>query len=172
MGRNGFTFPELAVVLAIVVFHAALLIPTLADMREEARRSLCARNLGVIGGALRRYEDDRGAMPNADTGSGSFRLLLEGDYLPDPDTLSCPSNPLEVDLDGGPEGTGYYVDSYTPPRRHPLRALAADRNLYGDWTENHGDDGFWRGRVVRRRWGRRGRWQRRPGGWCECGEHR
>ncbi len=136
-----FTLPELFLVLAVAALHAALLAPTLGTLREEARRSQCASNLRSVGSALRGYEDEHRTMPNADTGSESFRLLLEGGYLPERELLSCPSNPVYVDPELSSKAVSYYIDPQTPRERHPMRAVVADRNLDGDWTDNHGEDG-------------------------------
>ncbi len=119
------------VVAAVVALHGALMAPTLSGMREEARRIQCANNLLAIGNALVQYEDAAGAMPNADASSGSFQLLREGGYLPEKQILSCPSNSLDVDLTDWEGGMSYYIDPRTPHRRHPMRAVAADRNLDG-----------------------------------------
>ncbi len=102
-----FTFPEFLVVLAVLGLHAALVMPNLETIREEARRSACAGNLGQIGSALAMYERDNDAFPAAKTSSESFGLLLDGGYLPVPNVLSCPSNRVDIDLDGGPESISY-----------------------------------------------------------------
>ncbi len=141
MREKRFTFWEMSVVLVVLAVHAALLAPTLSRAREEARRSLCAVNLGQTGDALARYEHDNAVFPASDTSSATFRLLLEGGFLPDKQILSCPSNVVEVDLGGSLAGTSHYIDPRAPNKRHIMRALAADRNLYGDWTDNHGQDG-------------------------------
>ncbi len=148
-----FTLLELAAVAMVAALLAAVLAAGgLQRVREEARRAQCARNLGRLGLALERYEHEHGAMPEAATAAGSFRLLHAGGHLPDPELLSCPSNSVEVDVSearGGPGTVSYYYDSRTPHRRHPMRALAADRNSATDpddvpdpaWSINHGPDG-------------------------------
>ncbi len=139
--RYGFTLPELMAVFCILALHGALLAPTLRGAREEAHRVLCARNLGRVGSALRELELEREAMPASSTSSASFLQLMEEGYLPGAEILSCPSNSVDVDLQGGPEALSYYIDPRTPLLRHPMRAIAADRNLHGDWRDNHGPDG-------------------------------
>ena len=141
MQKKRFTSTELLAVTAAVALHAALLAPTLSGIREQARRSACANNLRQLGNALANCERDLDAFPEADTSSAVFRTLLEDGHLSGADILSCPSNPMDVDLEDWMEGMSYYVDPRTPRRRHPMRALAADRNLYGDWSDNHGEDG-------------------------------
>ncbi len=136
-----FTFPEMLAVTAVLALHAAFLAPALSSLREEARRSRCAGNLRHVGSALNFYEQEKDATPECDSSSGSFRQLLENNYLQNKNVLSCPSNSVAVDLDRGPGGISYYIDPRTPHHRHPMRAISADRNLYGDWTDNHGPDG-------------------------------
>ncbi len=79
--------------------------------------------------------------PNAETSSESFNPPLEAGFLSAPRILSCPSNPVDVDLDASPEGVSCCPDLPTPRRRHPMRTGVADRNLNGDWTDNYGSDG-------------------------------
>jgi len=63
-GRGGFTLIELLVVVAILVLLLAILIPGLKQVREHARRSVCATNLRGQGTALYAYQADwSGEMP-------------------------------------------------------------------------------------------------------------
>ncbi len=116
---------------------AAMLMPALTRAREQARKASCSSNLRQLGLTLTMYDHDNdGRMPTGATSGEVFRLLVEGNYLQNTLLLSCPSNPIdEVDFDD-PDGVGYYIDPDMPERRHPLRAIAADRPPR---DLNHGD---------------------------------
>ncbi len=144
MRRRIFTLVELLIVIGIIAVLAAMLMPALARARERARRASCMSNVGQIGYALAEYEVDEQAMPESFFTIESFRMLFDAGYLQAPQVLSCPSNSVDVDISeasGTPETVSYYMDPGTPYQRHPMRAVMADRNLDGDWTDNHGEDG-------------------------------
>ena len=55
---RGFTVIELLVVIGIIVILAAILLPVMLHVRESARRTQCASNLGQLGKALGMYASD------------------------------------------------------------------------------------------------------------------
>jgi len=117
--RRAFTILELLVVISIASILTAILMPTLARVREAAHRVQCASNLRQIGCALIDYSDDhRDRLPsleavqetaftasprfaegmalteaNGHGADGLGRLLLgpiSGPYLGTPAVLYCP----------------------------------------------------------------------------------
>jgi prepilin-type N-terminal cleavage/methylation domain-containing protein len=114
--RRGFTILELLVVISIVTILTAILMPTLAKVREAGERVQCASNMRQVACALIDYTDEnRDRLPTLnytseqsiaprfgeamalsdDTGrvpDGLGRLILgkNGGYLSDPRVLYCP----------------------------------------------------------------------------------
>jgi prepilin-type N-terminal cleavage/methylation domain-containing protein len=70
--RHGFTLVELLVVIGIVTLLAAIIMPSMATMKERARLVLCLNRLRQIGiGHLVAGSDNKGQLPYA-PGSDNF----------------------------------------------------------------------------------------------------
>jgi prepilin-type N-terminal cleavage/methylation domain-containing protein len=71
---RGFTLIELLVVIAIIAILASLLLPTLAQAKEEGRRTKCKSNLRQLGLSLMLYCSDNEDVPMR-------TVSPSGDYL-------------------------------------------------------------------------------------------
>jgi prepilin-type N-terminal cleavage/methylation domain-containing protein len=89
-GRGGFTLIELLVVIAIIAILAAILFPTFARARENARRTSCVSNLKQIGLAMMQYvQDSEGLYPvDQATARVTFPSLLQ---IQSEQLFLCPS---------------------------------------------------------------------------------
>jgi prepilin-type N-terminal cleavage/methylation domain-containing protein len=67
-GRSAFTLVELLVVIGIIAVLIALLLPTLASARDQARTMLCESNLRQLGLGFNMYaNDNKGNYPQNTT---------------------------------------------------------------------------------------------------------
>lgn len=125
MRRAGLTLVELLVVMSIVAFLAALLLPALHGSREQARATLCQANLRDLATALRAYDEENQRLPYGFGGprktlppgghAGNSTIDAQGWWwfnyvgeirhatLRDMNTLRCPSrqidgDPLKLDI--------------------------------------------------------------------------
>lgn len=104
MKRNGFTLPEMLVVVALVAIIAALLFPVFAGARRQAKARNCVSNLSQIYHAMSMYgEDNDGWVPPvapAKAKSGMNGYWYEGggrrwaeyvtSYSKEPSLVFCP----------------------------------------------------------------------------------
>ncbi len=61
--QRGFTLLELLVVIAIIAMLIALLLPSVQQAREGARKTQCLNNLMQIGVAFRNYQQQHSVLP-------------------------------------------------------------------------------------------------------------
>ncbi len=76
-GRTGFTLIELLVVVAIIAMLLAILMPSLAKAREQARRALCASNQKQMAAGIHVYAQN--SVRLMDYFAFCFFKLLNGD---------------------------------------------------------------------------------------------
>ena len=137
--KAGFTLIELLVVVAIIAVLISILIPSLKEAKEQARKVVCMSNLKQIGLAVQMYLNDRkDRLPHVDTVGGGNRaywdeppawpgwthlgLLFSKRYISNPGVFFCPSgtdryaynrsgwfNPPEFDYGYGKGTYMYYI---------------------------------------------------------------
>lgn len=101
--RPGFTLIEMLVVVAIISVLAAILLPTLSNVRQRAKFTSCLNNHRQIGLGLQQYinTDKKGLMPPWIT------LLLstpspKTPFIDNPGVFICPNDPSEGREGGRP----------------------------------------------------------------------
>jgi prepilin-type N-terminal cleavage/methylation domain-containing protein len=124
--RSGFTLIELLVVVAIISVLLALLLPTLASVRENAKLVACMSNLRQIRLGLQMYRDDYGdylppmsspaSMPNtSDAWCDWVGVLRQTRNIMDFMIFRCPSDVVNRNLTVLGEGNltiSYGINEY------------------------------------------------------------
>ena len=93
--RDGFTLVELLVVITIIALLVALLLPSLRNARELAKRTVCSNNLRQLGLAFSMYcNDNYDRFPARDVGnSGALWATLVLPYVDQSKSVFfCPSD--------------------------------------------------------------------------------
>ena len=101
MTCRGFTLTEMLVVVAIVAMIAAVLLPTVENAGERARRTVCAANQRQILLAAIAFSTDTPAKIYIPTRSGSEDSIgyLYPRYVSDPNVGACPSTENRIRAD-------------------------------------------------------------------------
>ncbi len=146
--RIGFTLIELLVVVAIIALLMAVVLPSLAAARQQARNTVCLSNLKSIGLATQIYlNNSKEVFPiraaTSSTGGGSVfgafeptRTILKEDRRP-LDVLTCPNDadavrdyPVGDELGTDPDALGIGTWYKLPPE-HILRYSYGINNMTG-----------------------------------------
>jgi prepilin-type N-terminal cleavage/methylation domain-containing protein/prepilin-type processing-associated H-X9-DG protein len=120
--RYGFTLVELLVVVGIIAILIAILLPTLNQAREQARRTQCAASLHNIGLAMNVYANENKRRLPVHPGNGNNwfwdvpfptrdAIIRAGAVR---DNFYCPSGDLQNDngLWEFPDASGWTVSGY------------------------------------------------------------
>jgi general secretion pathway protein G len=70
--QRAFTLIVVLVVVAILGFHAAIVVPRIMDRPDEAKRVAAKADIGAIVQALKLYRLDNGFYPSTDQGLGAL----------------------------------------------------------------------------------------------------
>ena len=128
--RHGFTLVELLVVVAIIALLVMILMPSLEQARELARRAVCMSNLHNVGVAANVFAAARGGLLPRGGGSGLDHHQVRPSIIPTgySATVGWP------DLDS----SGRSVREFEQDPRHtvPAEAWRAHGTSLETWTEH------------------------------------
>lgn len=139
MRRRGFTLVEIVVVLAIVMFLAALLLSVFGRVRHKVRQTTCASNLRQIGLGVMMYMQDsedrypRGGDPT-DINTDAWNNAFNGEFAADAKALRPLPLVLQPYIKNSeiwrcPADTGFdYTDTKIPI---PLKARPSSFDVFG-----------------------------------------
>ncbi len=135
-GRNGFTIIELTFTIALIGILAAILLPSLARARENARRTSCMASLSQIGIALRIYADENDSELPWSGGNNNATCLTE--LLLDsgihPASFICPSDAGHTEDELISPETGYLVPVWNFMHNVGELGLRASYEYLGAYT--------------------------------------
>jgi prepilin-type N-terminal cleavage/methylation domain-containing protein len=150
--RVGFTLIELLVVIGVIAILAGLLLPSLAEAKEKARRVKCISNLKQVAIGFRIFAlDHEGLYPwHTDAGEGGTygpganqawkHFMAASGELMSPAVLVCPSDALtlarattwnEFSASTNQNRTLSYFTGLDGYEQIPASFVAGDRNVGG-----------------------------------------
>lgn len=103
-GQTAFTLVELLVVIALIAILASLLLPALANAKQQGKRAVCLSNLRQIGIATLLYADENGEYPPAWMDATTRWMdLLKPFIEKSSGTYLCPSDTKRIAVTWDPE---------------------------------------------------------------------
>jgi prepilin-type N-terminal cleavage/methylation domain-containing protein len=121
--RQAFTLVELLTVIAIIALLLALLLPSLAAAREQARKTTCLSNLRQIGIAIEAYAFDyAGRIPY---GPKAPPFSNPSDFYP---STGTPTSLISLQ-NGSPVGLGLLLQQYIDNEPKVLFCPSSDQAL-------------------------------------------
>ena len=121
--RRAFTLIELLVVIAMIAILAAITLPMVPGVNDQARVETCESRLQQVGIALRQYAEDYHAYPR------SLEALYQSGYVEQEAVLHCSKTG---------EGFFYRPTSLTAPREAIVAACADPSGPAGARPHRHG----------------------------------
>jgi prepilin-type N-terminal cleavage/methylation domain-containing protein/prepilin-type processing-associated H-X9-DG protein len=137
--RRGFTLIELLTVIAIIGILAAILIPTVGKVRDNARTSQCVSNMRQAAMSLRLCaEDNRGMLPPAwATPTATASQNIPDFYRPTSGNVNWSNNPVFVRYlpqRSGPGGTTRHEILTCPSNTYKDQAPASTNPVSNTYT--------------------------------------
>lgn len=75
---TGFTLIEIVIVLGVIAALAAILVPTLMNYIEDARKARASKDVGIIAAAIAQLNKDTGRWPTVDSNGNPIDCLYTG----------------------------------------------------------------------------------------------
>jgi len=162
---RGMTLLQIVVVIVIIGFLAALVLPMLAYARESSRRTQCSSYIRSMMSALYLYADspsNGGHFPTdapttddpfAASGGAASLGLLYRQYISDPRIFVCPSDPVPRPFQSlsrinslsdrnaekfRPEHISYAYDPGHGQKSGAFVVIMGDKKGSGENSDNHG----------------------------------
>ena len=125
MKKEAFTLIEILVVIAIIAFLAALLLPSLSMAREKSKQAVCLNNLRQIGFAFSLYCDDYDEyFPCAEDQPNSIWLWMGRGWR----QFLAPY--LNKNASGANPGVFYCLSDRTAPQKYDSTSYAYSMAFY------------------------------------------
>ncbi len=111
--KKGFTLIELLVVISIIAVLMSIMMPALAKVREQAKKTVCMTNLKQWGVIFNMYTNQNNNKFMPGWGSegkwqGCWLAVLKNDYINNPDILLCPGMKRSETASATPTSRGSY----------------------------------------------------------------